>query len=108
MRLCPSRSHDSVASCVWNGDHCPGLLGAVWEPHGYKEDAYIIWGGGGGGGLVCDAKGEGDAKGALQGLRFASPQSAPTAPAPTAFIALSSVCRIQSTAVCCPPAPWLG
>ena len=43
-----------------------------------------------------------------QWVRFASPQSAPTAPASGVFIALSSVCQIMFSESACPSVQWLG
>ena len=40
--------------------------------------------------------------------RFASPRVAPTAPATTVFIALSSVCQIMFSESACPSVQWLG
>ena len=43
-----------------------------------------------------------------QWVRFASPQLAPTAPATTVFIALSSVRQIMFSVSVCPGVQWLG
>ena len=49
-----------------------------------------------------------EGKGGPQWVRFASPQLAPTAPATTVFITLSSVCQFIVLCVCCPIVQWLG
>ena len=41
-------------------------------------------------------------------VRFASPQFAPTAPVPTVFVGLGSVCRFMPLVSACPSVQWLG